>query len=760
MPLIINEDEGKKLGKKQVIVPDKLVNKLKLNKNLFGKYKKTKGFKRISAIVDDDYNKRSNKKDRIHNDNKTISFGDLKRIDHDMRHMSPNPHNLEYVLPGGDDMKNWAHDTLGKMRTAVKQVKAVPPVPKLEKNPLKTPDAQKDIKVGNASVRLTENIEYFYENYAYEYGESYVFSQFLEHPEGKQDWGVLINPEMYAKALRELSRFGKLTNSSFPSKYVYQWMGIIMKNTAMLIANTNIMGHSSNFPYEEYEDFVKSYYNDKKEVEVGMDNTRIELSPKDVYEMCGSIKEAADKYGQTYLPWVSQKEADELGSRHEREVMQRKFSQQYGDILDHISAYNEENDSEYGRDGIEIDEESMKIYWVINNFGFLDKVGLTDWMLMPDGSDAISDYGIDPIMRIIDEYDEDLEPEQVLVIVNKALDVYHQRGDLSSIFIQGGRSSLNRISEEISRNGKKITLTENQLLILKEYYNQTTFNFDKEGNAYFKKNNWQLYIDYLEEIGKYGTLPKSEWGYNEIVESIRAEQNIITPNESDIYESDYADMFAKLIYESLFEDDDVYDVFEPTVADMLTSFKNEENPTTYNELYNFLEDKDILEYTSEFEYMLTVYGSNKFQEMVNEAFTSEADDLADCLTINERGLVYIEREITIPKFDSPEFKSRRYKDYFKHLMDSYYGIGECFTWQKNKGEAYCGNHFEGGTTHVTLKCWVDPKDINWFETVYRNCYTLKDEAEIYINYTDAKIELFEVDINGRNALQHPIIVGP
>ena len=537
-------------------------------------------------------------------------------------------------------------------------------------------------------------------------------------------------------------------------------MGIIMKNTAMLIANTNIMGHSSNFPYEEYEDFVKSYYNDKKEVDVGRDNTRIELSLKDVYEMCGSIKEAADKYGQTYLPWVSQKEADELGSRHEREVMQRKFSQQYGDILDHISAYNEENDSEYGRDGIEIDEESMKIYWVINNFGFLDKVGLTDWMLMPDGSDAISDYGIDPIMRIIDEYDESLEPEQVLVIVNKALDVYHQRGDLSSIFIQGGRSSLNRISEEISRNGKKITLTENQLLILKEYYNQTTFNFDKEGNAYFKKNNWQLYIDYLEEIGKYGTLPRSEWGYNEIVESIRAEQNIITPNESDIYESDYADMFAKLTYESLFEDDDVYDVFEPTVADMLTSFKNEENPTTYNELYNFLEDKDILESTSEFEYMHTIYGSNKFQEMVNEAFTSEADDLADCLTINERGLVYMEREITMPKFDSPEFKSGRYKDYFKHLMDSYYGIGECFTWQKNNGEAYCGNHFEGGTTHVTLKCWVDPKDINWFETVYRNCYTLKDEAEIYINYTDAKIELFEVDINGRNALQHPIIVGP
>jgi hypothetical protein len=156
MPLILNEEEGKKLGKKQVIVPKKLVNKLKNNLNLFGKYKKTDGFKRASSIVDDDYNKRSNKKDKIHTDDKTISFSDLKRIDHDMRHINQNPHNLEYILQGGEDMKNWSHDTLRKLRTSVKKVDGVPPVPKLETKPTKPEDVQKSVKMGNATVRLTE----------------------------------------------------------------------------------------------------------------------------------------------------------------------------------------------------------------------------------------------------------------------------------------------------------------------------------------------------------------------------------------------------------------------------------------------------------------------------------------------------------------------------------------------------------------------------------------------------------------------------
>ena len=86
---------------------------------------------------------------------------------------------------------------------------------------------------------------------------------------------------------------------------------------------------------------------------------------------------------------------------------------------------------------------------------------------MPDGSDAWSDYGLEPLWNVIKEYDESLPPEKVLVLVNRALDVYHQRGDMASIFIQGGSKVLSKIAEEIERNGRKIYITEKQLINLK-----------------------------------------------------------------------------------------------------------------------------------------------------------------------------------------------------------------------------------------------------------------------------------------------------
>ena len=171
---------------------------------------------------------------------------------------------------------------------------------------------------------------------------------------------------MYAKALREFTKYGKLIN--FPSKYVYQWMGIIMKNTAILETNSAIAGHRAySFSYE-----ISEYANDHFGEEVEPD-----------YESC---------------------------------------------------------------------EE------------WLEEEGIYDWMEMPDGHFAVTDYGTEPLFKIIKEYNENLPPEKVLVLVNRALDVYHMQGPICSIFIQGGTSSLNKIAEEIELNkGKKVYLSEETL---------------------------------------------------------------------------------------------------------------------------------------------------------------------------------------------------------------------------------------------------------------------------------------------------------
>ena len=77
---------------------------------------------------------------------------------------------------------------------------------------------------------------------------------------------------------------------------------------------------------------------------------------------------------------------------------------------------------------------------------FLENIGYYDWAILPDGSDAISDFGIQPIGKILEELSPTSTPEEKLLIINRCLDVIHCRGDLASTFIQGGRSTCSRIS--------------------------------------------------------------------------------------------------------------------------------------------------------------------------------------------------------------------------------------------------------------------------------------------------------------------------
>lgn len=76
----------------------------------------------------------------------------------------------------------------------------------------------------------------------------------------------------------------------------------------------------------------------------------------------------------------------------------------------------------------------------------LEKEGFYDWAVLPDGSDAISDYGIRPIIEILMELSEFPTKEQMIIAINRCLDVVHQRGDLASAFIQGGAKSCTEIS--------------------------------------------------------------------------------------------------------------------------------------------------------------------------------------------------------------------------------------------------------------------------------------------------------------------------
>lgn len=88
---------------------------------------------------------------------------------------------------------------------------------------------------------------------------------------------------------------------------------------------------------------------------------------------------------------------------------------------------------------------------------YLEKEGFYDWCILPDGTPAYSDYGIEPMWKIFKEYDETMEGYEKLMILNRILDVGHWNGDLASAFIEGGSKTCAMISniEEEFKNGNK-----------------------------------------------------------------------------------------------------------------------------------------------------------------------------------------------------------------------------------------------------------------------------------------------------------------
>lgn len=81
-----------------------------------------------------------------------------------------------------------------------------------------------------------------------------------------------------------------------------------------------------------------------------------------------------------------------------------------------------------------------------SSYNFLDDRGFGIWEILPDGTDAISDYGIRPITDILYELPDEPSSADMIVALNRCLDITHQRGDLASAFIEGGSDSLTSIS--------------------------------------------------------------------------------------------------------------------------------------------------------------------------------------------------------------------------------------------------------------------------------------------------------------------------
>lgn len=132
MPIFIKENQA--LNGNEYELPKNLEDHLKDTLIKYGDYSASKGYKRLNSLVNSDYNKRS---EDSYNGKKMVSYSDLKRIDHDFRHMSKDPMDFERQMNGGDEMARFAKETLRRERNKVEPVLKKKKVETRNKNAVK-----------------------------------------------------------------------------------------------------------------------------------------------------------------------------------------------------------------------------------------------------------------------------------------------------------------------------------------------------------------------------------------------------------------------------------------------------------------------------------------------------------------------------------------------------------------------------------------------------------------------------------------------
>lgn len=62
------------------------------------------------------------------------------------------------------------------------------------------------------------------------------------------------------------------------------------------------------------------------------------------------------------------------------------------------------------------------------------------------GQPYLSDYGLKPLVSLSYELSTTIEPEKKVVVIDKMLNVVHQRSDMAAWFVQGGSQALSQLS--------------------------------------------------------------------------------------------------------------------------------------------------------------------------------------------------------------------------------------------------------------------------------------------------------------------------
>jgi hypothetical protein len=88
--------------------------------------------------------------------------------------------------------------------------------------------------------------------------------------------------------------------------------------------------------------------------------------------------------------------------------------------------------------------EALDAYGLKMSNALSDK--LTDYLTTEKGNWRISDYGLEKLQKIAVDIIASKTPEEKLLLIDRVLNVVHQREDLAAWFVEGGRNSLDELA--------------------------------------------------------------------------------------------------------------------------------------------------------------------------------------------------------------------------------------------------------------------------------------------------------------------------
>lgn len=290
------------------------------------------------------------------------------------------------------------------------------------------------------------------ENEKRRYSCKNILTEFLNGTKFEDLFVPLISPEQYEKALSEYVKYGELIH--FPHDIIYRMLGIVVRNSVLIINCSQMFYTFEYFNDDFFKNEILPIYQKQfvNPIEITEDNIVVcRLSPEEFTEKYGFKNWLQFKYSliwsnyaQRYLSWQSfpvpweSKKLSPWARLTDGSVvnLNNKIRKNFSKLCPDIK--NSEMICPF------FDKERNEVIIKQRYFTVVYELGLVNWMK----SACSEQMGLGQLFHILKSLKDNVTAEEALIFVNKMMDVYHVRNDITSLFIKGGVDSLDKIADK------------------------------------------------------------------------------------------------------------------------------------------------------------------------------------------------------------------------------------------------------------------------------------------------------------------------